>query len=66
MDDVAVSFVAGIEYCFADINDPRVQASCEHQLLDILAITERWKRTDHLPEVRTTACSSGQPKVYSN
>ena len=39
MDDVAQSFVAGVERCFADVEDPRVQASCEHQLLDILAIT---------------------------
>lgn len=39
MDDVAQSFVGGVQQCFADVHDPRVQASCEHQLLDILAIT---------------------------
>ncbi|MCA9026385.1 MAG: transposase family protein [Planctomycetaceae bacterium] len=25
--------------CFADLEDPRVQASCDHLLIDILAIT---------------------------
>ncbi len=35
MDDVTVSFVAGVGRCFADA---RVQASCRHSLLDMLAI----------------------------
>lgn len=39
MDDVGTSFVEGVRQCFADVQDPRVQASCEHPLLDILAIT---------------------------
>lgn len=38
MDDVAASFVSGVERCFADVHDPRVQASCRHPLLDLLVI----------------------------
>jgi predicted transposase YbfD/YdcC len=36
--DVGLSFAAGVERCFADVHDPRVQASCRHSLLDILVI----------------------------
>jgi len=38
MDDLAGSFVAGVERCFSDVHDPRVQASCRHSLLDMLVI----------------------------
>lgn len=38
MDGVAQSFMDGITTCFVDVDDPRVEASCEHSLLDILAI----------------------------
>lgn len=37
--DGAAEFVRTIEACFGEVEDPRVQASCEHSLLDILAIT---------------------------
>lgn len=34
----AQGFVEGLKTCFADVKDPRIAASCEHSLLDILAI----------------------------
>jgi hypothetical protein len=37
--DGAAEFVRTIEACFGEVEAPRVQASCEHSLLDILAIT---------------------------
>lgn len=39
MEREAQGFVEGLRTCFAELPDPRVAASCEHQLLDILAIT---------------------------
>jgi predicted transposase YbfD/YdcC len=39
MDADAVAFVRGLATCFADLHDPRVQGRCDHELLDILAIT---------------------------
>lgn len=32
------SLLASIEACFSDVQDPRVQGRCDHQLLDILVI----------------------------
>lgn len=37
--DGAAEFIRTLEACFGEVEDPRVQASCEHLLLDILAIT---------------------------
>jgi len=39
MEAVEKRFVAGIEGCFAELHDPRVQGRCDHLLIDILAIT---------------------------
>ena len=39
MDGEAREFVAGLKEHFADLEDPRIAASCEHLLLDIIAIT---------------------------
>jgi predicted transposase YbfD/YdcC len=39
MDLDAIVFVRGLTTCFADLHDPRVQGRCDHELLDILAIT---------------------------
>lgn len=37
-DAQAKGFVEGLQECFADLCDPRVQGRCDHLLLDILAI----------------------------
>lgn len=39
MDGEAREFVEGLKHHFADLNDPRISASCDHLLLDIVAIT---------------------------
>src|SRR5688572_8337954 len=39
MDAVAKGFVEGLEKCFQDMRDPRVQGRCDHLLIDILAIS---------------------------
>jgi predicted transposase YbfD/YdcC len=39
MDAEGQEFVAGLEKCFAELRDPRVQGRCDHLLIDILAIT---------------------------
>jgi len=39
MDGITRDFVETISTCFADLEDPRVQASCDHLLSDIIAIT---------------------------
>jgi predicted transposase YbfD/YdcC len=39
MDEVGLAFVDGLRTCFRDLKDPRVAKSCDHQLIDILAIT---------------------------
>ena len=39
MDDQAHDFVATLQRCFGELKDPRVAASCDHLLMDILAIT---------------------------
>jgi predicted transposase YbfD/YdcC len=39
MDGEAAGFLAGVRKCFSGLRDPRVQASCEHTLFDILSIT---------------------------
>jgi predicted transposase YbfD/YdcC len=38
MDADGKGFVAGLETCFADLRDPRVQGRCDHLLIDILAM----------------------------
>jgi predicted transposase YbfD/YdcC len=38
MDADAQAFVAGLQTCFADLRDPRVQGRCDHLVIDILAI----------------------------
>jgi predicted transposase YbfD/YdcC len=38
MNAVADGFLSGLQKCFAQVDDPRVQGRCEHLLLDILAI----------------------------
>lgn len=38
MDGEAAGFLAGMRMCFAGLHDPRVQASCEHLLFDIVSI----------------------------
>lgn len=38
MDADAKGFVEGLETCFGDLKDPRVQGRCDHRLSDILAI----------------------------
>ena len=39
MDGEARDFVEGLKHHFRDLKDPRIAASCDHLLLDILAIT---------------------------
>jgi predicted transposase YbfD/YdcC len=39
MDGAAREFVEGLKHHFAELKDPRIAASCDHQLLDIVAIT---------------------------
>ena len=39
MEGVASGFVEGLRRRFAELQDPRVAASCDHLLIDILAIT---------------------------
>lgn len=39
MDGAACGFVEGLQSRFAELKDPRVAASCDHLLIDILAIT---------------------------
>jgi len=39
LEGSAREFLETLQTCFADRNDPRVQASCDHLLLDIIAIT---------------------------
>ena len=39
MDGEAQSFLEGVKDCFSDLKDPRIAASCDHLLIDILAIT---------------------------
>ena len=38
MEGAANEFLRTLESCFADLWDPRVQASCDHLLIDILEI----------------------------
>jgi predicted transposase YbfD/YdcC len=38
MDADQEAFVAGLEQCFGELTDPRVQGRCDHLLIDILAI----------------------------
>ena len=38
MDADAKGFVSGLEKCFGELRDPRVQGRCDHLLIDILAI----------------------------
>jgi predicted transposase YbfD/YdcC len=38
MEAVEKRFVVGLEHCFAELPDPRVQGRCDHLLMDILAI----------------------------
>jgi predicted transposase YbfD/YdcC len=38
MDGGAQEFLEILSTCFADLEDPRVQASCDHRLLDIVVI----------------------------
>ena len=38
MDGEAAGFLAGVRRCFAELRDPRVQASCAHSLFDIVSI----------------------------
>jgi predicted transposase YbfD/YdcC len=39
MDGAGLAFVDGLRTCFRDLKDPRVAKSCDHTLIDILAIT---------------------------
>ena len=39
MEDTAREFLRTLETCFAELKDSRVQASCDHRLIDILAIS---------------------------
>jgi predicted transposase YbfD/YdcC len=39
MEGKALGFVEGVEHCFSDLKDPRIAASCDHLLIDILSIT---------------------------
>ena len=39
MDGDAQGFVAGLEACFGELEDPRNEESCDHLLFDILAIS---------------------------
>jgi predicted transposase YbfD/YdcC len=38
MDADQKAFVAGLQKCFVDLRDPRVQGRCDHLLMDILTI----------------------------
>ena len=38
MDVNAEGFVAGLQECFEDLKDPRVQGRSDHLLIDILSI----------------------------
>ena len=38
MEGEAAGFVAGVRKCFEGLRDPRVQASCDHLLFDIVSI----------------------------
>ncbi len=38
MDDAAARLMETVSYCIEDLEDPRVQASCDHSLTDILTI----------------------------
>lgn len=38
MDGDAKGFVDGLKECFSDLEDPRIEKSCDHLLFDILAI----------------------------
>ena len=38
MDGDAQGFIEGLQECFKDLSDPRIEKSCEHRLFDILAI----------------------------
>lgn len=39
MEGTTREFLEMLKSCFADLEDPRVQASCDHLLMDIIAIT---------------------------
>ena len=39
MDGAACEFVEGLKHHFAELKDPRIAASCDHLLIDIIAIT---------------------------
>lgn len=39
MEGTAKAFLQTLKTCFADLKDPRVQPSCDHLLMDIIAIT---------------------------
>lgn len=39
MDDAAEHFLTGLQHCFRDLKDPRVQGRCDHRLIDVLAIS---------------------------
>ena len=39
MDGDAQGFVEGLKECFVDLPDPRHKKSCDHLLLDLLAIS---------------------------
>lgn len=39
MDAEGKEFVVGLQKCFAELHDPRVQGRCDHRLIDILAIS---------------------------
>ena len=39
MEGDAAGFMSGVRGCFAGLHDPRVQASCEHLLFDIVSIS---------------------------
>ncbi len=39
MEGTAHEFLQTLKTCFADLKDPRVQASCDHLLIDIIAIS---------------------------
>lgn len=39
MEGAANEFLRTLESCFADLRDPRVQASCDHLLIDLLVIS---------------------------
>lgn len=38
MDEAGRNYVAGLERCFSEVEDPRVVGRCDHSLLDIIAI----------------------------